>query len=57
MGEIVPKVVETEDGKKKSKSAYMLRDWSAGGGKSGENGERGDSPSTNSQTLVNNLLA
>jgi hypothetical protein len=57
MGEIVPKVVETEDGKKKSKSAYMLRDWSAGGGKSGENGERGDSPSTNSQTLVNNLRA
>jgi hypothetical protein len=55
MGEIVPQVVETEDGKKKSKSIYKLRDWSLGGGKSGENGERGDSPSTNSQTLVNNL--
>jgi hypothetical protein len=42
MGEIVPKVVETEEGtKKKSKSQYKLRDWSAGGRKSGENGEHG----------------
>lgn len=55
MGEIVPQVVETEGGKKKSKSQYKLRDWAAGGGKSGENGEGGDSPSTNFQTLVNNL--
>jgi hypothetical protein len=55
MCEIVPMIVETDDGKKKSKSQYKLRNWSAGGGKSGENGERGDSPSTNSQTLVNDL--
>jgi len=55
MCEIVPKIIETDDGKKKSKSHYKLRNWSSGEGKSGENGERGDSPSTNSQTYVNNL--
>lgn len=55
MCEIVPMIIETEEGKKKSKSQFKLRDWSAGGGKSGENGEGGDSPSTNSQTLINNL--
>jgi hypothetical protein len=55
MGEIMPKLIETEDGQKKSKSQFKLRDWSAGGGKSGENIEDGDSPSTNSQTLINNL--
>jgi hypothetical protein len=55
MGEIMPKLIETEDGQKKSKSQFKLRDWSACGGKSGENGEGGDSPSTNSQTLISNL--
>jgi len=48
MGEILPKVVESEGGKKKSKSQYKLRDWSLGAEKSGETGEGGDSPSTNS---------
>lgn len=50
MGEIVPKIIATDDGKKKSKSQYKLRNWSLGDGKSGENGEGGDSPSTNSRT-------
>jgi hypothetical protein len=57
MGEIVPQIVETEDGKKKSKSVFKLRDWSLGVGKSGENGERGESPSTTFRALVNNLQA
>jgi hypothetical protein len=56
MGEIMPKVtvlVEMQDGKKTkskevSKSEFKLRDWSVGGGRSGENGEHGDSPSTDS---------
>ena len=48
MGEIVPKVVDTSSGKTKSKSEFKLRDWSLGGGKSGENGEHGESPSTDS---------
>jgi hypothetical protein len=39
MGEIVPMVVETEEGKKKSKSQYKLRNWSLAGGKSGEGGD------------------
>lgn len=48
MGEILPKIVESEGSKKKSKSQYKLRDWSLGVEKSGENGEDGDSPSTSS---------
>jgi len=29
MGEIVPKIIETDSGKKKSKSDFKLRDWSS----------------------------
>jgi hypothetical protein len=56
MGEIVPMVVEDNDGeKKKSKSEFKLRDWSLPGRGNGENGERGESPSSNSRTDINNL--
>jgi hypothetical protein len=56
MGEIVPKVIKDGE-KRKSKSEYKLRDWSLAGRENGENGERGDSPSTNSQAEINDLQA
>jgi hypothetical protein len=55
MGEIVPKVVESTDGKKKSKSEYMLRNWSPDGNMGGEIREGGDSPSTKSWAKINDL--
>jgi hypothetical protein len=56
MGEIIPKVIKDGE-KRKSKSEYKLRDWSLAGRERGENGERGDSPSTNSQAEINDLQA
>jgi hypothetical protein len=55
MGEIVPKIVESDGGAKKSKSEYKLRNWSPGGNTGGENGEHGDSPSTKFGQGINDL--
>jgi bifunctional DNA primase/polymerase-like protein len=55
MGEIIPKVIKSDDTKKKSKSEYMVRNWLSGGNKGGGSGEHGDSPSTKSRANINNL--
>lgn len=55
MGEIVPKIIKSDDTKKKSKSEYMLRNWSSGSNKGWESGEHGESPSTESRADINNL--